>query len=91
MTEQEAIKHLKDILDEATTDENAVCYVTNCDEIHLKLAIEALEKQVPKKPIIYYACGQELVICGVCNMCSHITRAVDYCPHCGTKIDWGEE
>lgn len=52
MTTKKALKLLKDILDEATTDENAVCYVTNHDEIPLRLAIKALEKQIPKKPKI---------------------------------------
>ena len=40
MTEQEAIKRLEMILEEATSDEHAVCYVTSCDEEALKMAIK---------------------------------------------------
>lgn len=43
MTIDEAIKNLKDILEEATEEENSVCYVTNCDGESLELAIKALE------------------------------------------------
>lgn len=54
-----------------------------------EVAIEALEKQIPKKPIITkFDNGAEIINCGKCYMCAHITRAVDYCPHCGQKIDW---
>ena len=44
MTNQEAIRQLKDILEEATETEDAVCYVTSCDEEALRMAIEALEE-----------------------------------------------
>ncbi len=46
MTVQKAIEELNMILEEATAYEHAVCYVTSCDEEPLKMAIEALEKQV---------------------------------------------
>lgn len=45
MTEREAIESIKDILEEATAYEYAVCYVTGCNEEPLKMAIEALENQ----------------------------------------------
>jgi len=45
MTENEAIINLKTILEEATNDEDSVCYVTSCDKEHLEMAIQALEKQ----------------------------------------------
>ena len=50
MTENEAIKNIKDILDECTESEEAVCYVTDVNAPDLKMAIKALEKQIPKKP-----------------------------------------
>lgn len=49
MTEREAIKNLKDILDECTESKEAVCYVTDVDAPALEMAINALEKQIPKK------------------------------------------
>lgn len=55
------------------------------DNAHREMAIEALEKQIPKKPIDEYhriaycpACG-ELIVDTYC------------CPECGQKIDWSEE
>ncbi len=51
----------------------------------IRVAIEALEKQVPKKP------------CGWDNECFDCTQHLDeyehpnYCPNCGQKIDWSEE
>lgn len=44
MTIDEAIKNLKDILEEATEEENSVCYVTNCDGESLEMGIKALEE-----------------------------------------------
>ena len=48
--------------------------------------IEALEKQVPKKPLPYK--GWE----GKCPTCSviFIDRSTNYCGNCGQKLDWGE-
>jgi spore coat polysaccharide biosynthesis protein SpsF (cytidylyltransferase family) len=43
MTREEAIKKLKDILEEATETDDSVCYVTSDDADVLKLAIKALE------------------------------------------------
>lgn len=60
-----------------------------------KKAIEALEKQVPKKPHKihdmnvnghpYYEC--------VCNDCGYVLDEFkdDFCPNCGQAIDWEEE
>lgn len=47
MTESEAIKNLKNILNECTESEEAVCYVTGADAPALDVAINALE-QSPK-------------------------------------------
>ena len=50
MTANEVIENLKMILEEVTEDENSVCYVTDCDKETLEMAIQALKKQIPKKP-----------------------------------------
>lgn len=82
MTNEEALAHFKN--HEYMTD------FSWQDEMS-EVAISAIEKQIPKKPIITkFDNGAELINCGVCVMCSHITRAVDYCPHCGQRIDWTE-
>ena len=45
MTREEAIQGLKDILEEATSDKDAVCYVTSEDAEALNMAIEALSAE----------------------------------------------
>lgn len=58
----------------------------------IKLAIEALEKQMPYKPKNevnpeYPALGRNYYCkCGVMFM----DKATNYCGNCGIKLDWGE-
>lgn len=51
-----------------------------------KVAIEALEKQIPMKPSSYKGFVFE------CPKCEEpVGKNVDrYCPWCGQKIDWSE-
>lgn len=42
MTINEAIQNLKEILDECTESEDAVCYITNVDATALEMSINAL-------------------------------------------------
>lgn len=60
----------------------------------LDVAIQALEKQIPKKPIksekqvvryvnTYYCPTCELEITG--------TNIAKWCYHCGQKLDWSDE
>lgn len=50
------------------------------------IAIQALEKQIGKKPeIINYGTN----ICAECQC--DLLRCESYCPECGQKIDWGDE
>ena len=99
MTESEAIKNLKDILDECTESEEAVCYVTDVDAPALEMAIKALEKQIPKK-LTYegdgYAPDGTFVwdewLCPCCGSRYEVDYDdYDYCPNCGQKIDWSDE
>lgn len=52
---------------------------------YAKLAIEALEKQIPKKPY-------DTVSCPLCKLEVELqpidTEQVTYCLHCGQSIDW---
>ena len=56
------------------------------------IAIEALEKQIPYKPI---KSDREIRYCEVwkCPKCGFewSGRVVDYCYKCGQHIDWSEE
>ena len=50
----------------------------------LGVAIEALEKQIPKKPIVTSKGEEEYSGCPVCNKFVFD----DYCQCCGQAIDW---
>ena len=56
----------------------------------LELALESLEKQVPKKPNVKElpdAFGR--LYWNVCWACDEeIESDYDYCPDCGQRIDW---
>lgn len=53
----------------------------------LRMAINALEKQIAKKPEMEKYTKRELYFCPICG-----TEATDckYCPNCGQKIELGE-
>ena len=88
MTEIEAIKNLKDILDECTESEEAVCYVTDVNAPALEMAIKELEKQIPKKPRFY----AHNYYCSVCdNLVGNNEfewKRFKYCDTCGQKMNW---
>jgi hypothetical protein len=56
----------------------------------IDLAIKALKKQIPKKPINQ----SSWKACPVCTQGISVTKktpspsAVEYCFHCGQKLDW---
>lgn len=79
MTEQEAIKIFEPIVDhEAYTDSFQDACI---------LAIKALEKQIPKK-VIVWADGTEH--CPNCDA-NNSGLCFDVCIKCGQKLDWSEE
>ena len=54
----------------------------------IDIAINAIEKQIPKKPIYdnYHRAGYR------CPNCNNINPwGYKHCKHCGQKLDWGEE
>ena len=58
------------------------------------VAIEALEKQLPKKPdIMDYILGDINFKCPTCKSEYICEKGYEhfYCPNCGQKIDWSEE
>lgn len=53
-----------------------------------RMAIEALKKQIPKKPVIYSDTNR-----ADCPICNNTVRGIDkpfgdYCSRCGQKLDW---
>ena len=61
----------------------------------LTMAINALEKQIPKKPMISYdeRVKENWCSCGVCAFGFGWKRTIHYkyCPDCGQKLDWRDE
>ena len=61
------------------------------------IAIQALEKQIPKKPIIKHINTSEEAteIEYTCSVCGtnfvELTPCMEWCPYCGNKIYWSDE
>ena len=87
MTYEEAIKVLRVILDpyDYPFGEKSKCYQYDLEAINK--AIEALKKQIPKKPY-------DTVHCPLCKIEVELqpvdVEQVTYCLHCGQAIDWSD-
>ena len=93
MTPEEAIKVLRVILDpyDYPFGEKSKCYQYDLEAINK--AIEALEKQMPKKPLHMH----KNYYCPVCKKDGWmlwddaISNDMDnYCSKCGQAIDWSD-
>ena len=86
MTENEAIKLIENDLKLHSKD------LSSKYKNGLRMAINALEKQIPKKLI--NTCQY---VSGCCPNCKkYISDWLEYdkfmcCPYCGQKLDWSEE
>ena len=107
MTESEAIEKLKNMrLFMQIEDKNNDCKFTEDDYKANEMAIQALEKQIPKKPnkTIDSSWGiqREAHTCPVCDY--YLTevhfiepqkiesnKKITYCETCGQAIDWSDE
>lgn len=49
-------------------------------------AIEALEKQLPKKPVLKRKAYGGIMVCPICEA----SDSGKYCIYCGQKLDWSE-
>lgn len=52
------------------------------------VAIQALEKQIPKKPD--FTEDKEFALCPCCNGKGLLDKQ-KYCDNCGQKLDWSDE
>ena len=80
MTYEEAIKQLNSV---------TIYYGGKCTRTSLDIAIEALEKQIPKKPTMGKYGHTECACCGwvVETFCGDLEQ-YPFCPNCGQAIDW---
>lgn len=89
MTYQEAIKQLRDLIENSKSfsEENDDIWANDVEA--LEMAIEALEKQTPKEPINKE--GDSGGSCGYCPNCNYLVDNYhDYnvCQECGQAISW---
>ena len=60
---------------------------TKCKICYIPTALEALEKQIPKKPVMIKDKAETYYICSECEW--EVDRFDDnYCSDCGQKLDW---
>lgn len=91
MTESEAIKELQENID--------LPFGSNVSKEAAKIAIQALEKQIPKKPTpIDYEKYIDVInnarfLRGAywCPNCKHVVKSGSFCSDCGQKLDWSDE
>ena len=77
MTENEAIEHLR--VSEGAFSKR----FTDC----VQTAIQALEKQIPKKPKKDEYCGFVDYACPICGRDVGDSRT-KYCRNCGQRLEW---
>lgn len=83
MTYEKAISILNEIGGYCSNDAKYVA----CD-----IAIEALEKQIPDKPLWGYTCKANNTSwrsCPVCHARQHNTHK--FCSQCGQALDWSDD
>ena len=89
MTESEAIEKLKSMrLFMQIEDEKNECKFAEDDYKANDMAIQALEKQIPKK--VLSTQDKEFALCPCCNG-KGLSDKQKYCDNCGCKLDWSDE
>lgn len=99
MTSDEAIKQLASLIINSQLFHQDEGDIWEKDIEALKIAIKAVEKQIPKKPITTAdGCNNDCLECPNCDSfigyktdCEDEHYQVNYCPNCGQMLDWGEE
>lgn len=82
MTYEEAIKQLNSV---------DIYHFDKYTKYAIDLAIEALDKQILKKPIEKYTDydGTEAGLCPFCN--EGVDEKMNFCSYCGQAIDWSDD
>lgn len=84
MTESEAIKEVRFNMSKIGLNNKTAKRVSEAKN----MAIQALEKQIPKKPD--FTEDKEFALCPCCNGKGLLNKQ-KYCDNCGQKLDWSEE
>ncbi len=90
ISNEEAVKRLREILTQAVEFENFVCYAAE-DREPLEMAIEALEQEPKtghwiKQTLSVKPFGEDTVLCDQCGFLTDKYNCYDYCPKCGAKM-----
>ena len=81
MTYEEAIKLLNSM---------AIYHFDKYTANAIDTAINALEKQIPKKPIEKFAFSDDIGA-GLCPFCNEgVNEEMNFCSYCGQALDWKE-
>lgn len=88
MNNQQAIKSMRNLDD--------VISITESEHESVRMAISALEKQIPKKPLdikMLFVPHSTLIksVYGKCPICDTVQADDEYCQHCGQALDWRNE
>ena len=67
---------------------NSNAYIGMCEVDDMQNAINALEKQIPKK-VVYHDDSGNKTVSERCPICFEIAHS-DYCEYCGQALDWEE-
>lgn len=93
MTESEAKKYMlieKECINRDCDRDCANCdIVQNVEDLNnaYDVAINALEKQIPKKPKT-----DDRYVMYICPWCNDFVKVShNYCQNCGQKLDWSDE
>lgn len=94
MTEQEAIKRIIEHCRIHFRKEKFRCpFITEA----LMMAVKALEKQIPKKPMLQECDFFDFrLVCPECkqpivNVWNETEYKPNFCHYCGQKLDWSDE
>lgn len=80
--------------------QNAIRHIqtaTDVDPWAVEIAIEALEKQIPKKPEVLIdtwlcpTCAEKVEYQTMLRDSVLYNGCYDFCPNCGQAIDWSDE
>lgn len=87
MNNQQAIAILKDFDSQVTAKADGA-YQSTVGKMACDLAVIALEKQIPKKPVTYKNTNR-----ADCPVCGATVRGIkepfgDWCSKCGQKLGW---
>ena len=89
MTEKDLAEDYRMVLHEAKSMGcNKIKALYNIPLKNMEMIVQALEKQIPKKPD--FTEDKEFALCPCCNGKGLLNKQ-KYCDNCGQKLDWSDE